>query len=158
MPDNGTAKKFRPSSRGLTVIRIMLIIICAAAIILSKMYLSAYPIFMYTVIGIFCFSSFAAGMILLPIVFAKSYYVISPTELHKTAGLFFITQEYMKTSSIQYVTVITTPVSSLTGLNFIIVNALGGRMVFLFLSKKDALEMTALINRMIGSRGGGKEL
>lgn len=149
------AKKYRPSPSGLTVIRLLLIIISVAAVIVSKVYLSAYPIIMYSVIGLFCFGSFALGMILLPIVFAKSYYVISDSEIHKTSGMFIITRQYMKADSIQYVTVVTTPLSSLTGLNFVFVNALGGRMIMLFLSKSDALEISAALNEIIRRNGNG---
>lgn len=144
-------KKYRPSSAGLGVIRIALILASIAVILLSKRYLSAYPIIMYTVIGIFCAAAFAIGMILLPIIFAKSTYSISDEEIQKVSGMFFISRQFMKTSCIQYITTVTTPLSKLTGLNFIIVNALGGRMILLFLSMNDALEISASLNRTIRS-------
>ena len=147
-----SVKKYRPSASGLGIIRLVLIAACVAVVILSRRYLSAYPMIMYLVIGIFCAGAFAAGMIILPIVFAKSTYTVSDDEILKVSGMFFISRQYMKTSCIQYITTVTTPLSKLTGMNFIIVNALGGRMIMLFLSKKDALEISATLNRTIRSR------
>lgn len=142
-------KKYRPSASGLIFIRILLLLSCVAVIILSRRYLSFLPILMYTVMGVFCFAALFAVMILLPIIFAKSYYTVSNDEIQKLSGMFFVRRQFMKMSSVQYITTVITPFSSLTGLNFIIVNALGGQLILWFLSKKDALDISASLNRSI---------
>lgn len=152
-----TMKKYRPSASGLSVIRIILIIACIVVIVLSRRYLSFIPILMYTVMGLFCFVALFAAMILLPIIFAKSYYTVTDEDIQKLSGMFFIRRQYMKMSSVQYITTVITPFSALTGLNFIIVNALGGRLILWFLSKKDVLEISASLNRNIRSGNAGRQ-
>lgn len=142
-------KKYRPSRVALNVIRIIMLIACVAVIFLSKAYLSDYLILMYSVIGIFCGLCFLFGMILLPIMFSKAEYNISVNDITKTAGFFLITKQYMRTKSIQYVTTITTPFSHFTSINFVIINALGGKIFLPFLTKKDVIEITATLNRAI---------
>lgn len=144
-------KKYRPSASGLSVIRIFLFIACIAVIALSRRYLSFIPILMYTVMGVFCAAAFIAAMILLPIIFAKSYYTVSNEEIQKLSGMFFVRRQYMRTGSVQYITTVITPFSALTGLNFIVINALGGRLILWFLSKKDVLEISATLNRSVRS-------
>lgn len=142
-------KKYRPSASGLIFIRLILLLSCVAVIILSRKYLAFFPILMYAVMGVFCFAALFAVMILFPIIFAKSYYTVSSDEIQKLSGMFFVRRQYMKTSSVQYITTVITPFSSLTGLNFIVINALGGQLILWFLSKKDALEISASLNRSI---------
>ncbi|MGN0587031.1 MAG: hypothetical protein ACI4JF_07075 [Oscillospiraceae bacterium] len=66
--------------------------------------------------------------------------------------MFLKSKRYMKMSSIQYVTKIATPLSKYTSLNFIIISAHGGRMLFTFLSKSDADEITSYIMAHILNR------
>lgn len=147
-------KKYRPSASGLIFIRLILLLFCVAVILLSRRYLAFFPLLMYIVMGVFCFVALFAALILLPIIFAKSFYTVTDDEIQKLSGMFFVRRQFMKTSSVQYITTVITPFSSLTGLNFIIINALGGQLILWFLSKKDALEISASLNR--GIRSGYK--
>lgn len=55
----------------------------------------------------------------------------------------------MRTSAVQYTTTVRTPFSKITGLNFLIFNAMGGKIIWLFLSRKDLDEILKLIERAV---------
>ena len=75
-------------------------------------------------------------------------YSIHYTKLYdviKYSGFFIKSQQYMKVSSVQYVTKLFTPFSKYTGFNFLKLNALGGDIVLLFLTKADAEAISSVI-------------
>ena len=58
-------------------------------------------------------------------------------------------KQFMKLSSVRSFTAIVTPLSQATGLNFLIVNSLGSRMVFLFLSRSDVKEISSYLDKAL---------
>ena len=62
------------------------------------------------------------------------------------------TKQFMLTESVKSVTTVITPLSRFTGMNFIVLNALGSKLLMPFLSKKDAMEITSIINQSIRAR------
>lgn len=58
----------------------------------------------------------------------------------------------MPTSAIKSVTTIITPLGSITGLNFVVLNALGARLLIPFMSRRDAMEISAIVNSSIRNR------
>lgn len=88
-------------------------------------------------------------LIYLPILYNSINYFIGKNDISSVSGVFFKTKRYMKMTSIQYVTKITTPLSKYTGLNFLVISAHGGRMVFTFLSKSDVEEISSYIMNCI---------
>lgn len=145
-------RKYKPSRKALNFIRAVLILVSVGATVFSQKFLASFPIVMYTVIGVFWSVSFLAGAILLPIYFSRTYYAVSPVSITKFGGLIFTKRQFMKGSSVQYVTTAMLPFSGITAFNFIFINALGGRIFMGFLSKNDALEIAALINKSIQNR------
>jgi hypothetical protein len=61
-------------------------------------------------------------------------------------------RHFMPTSAIKSVTTIITPLGSITGLNFVVLNALGARLLIHFMSRRDAMEISAIVNSSIRNR------
>ncbi len=93
--------------------------------------------------------SFLIMLVVIPVFFSQSRYSVSNNELVCRTGIFIYKRQYMKMSSVKSVTAVVTPLSGATGLNFLIINALGSQMVFMFLTRSDLNEITKRIDRVI---------
>jgi len=133
----------------INFIRLAMILITLIVTYLSFVYLSDYPIIMWLVIGLFVTVTVLYGCIFLPIYAKSSRYTIGPKDIRKQAGMLFFTKQYMKLESIQYVSSVIFPLSQFTGLNFVTINAFGGRVIFMFLSRNDALEIISFLEEYI---------
>ena len=80
-------------------------------------------------------------IILLPMWYRSFKYVVNEKEIVSCSGIFSRTFRIMKLSAVQHVSRISMPFSNITCFNFVSVNALGGRLVFMFLSNKDCTEL-----------------
>lgn len=145
-------KTYKMNKAAINFIRIAMIIVTLVAAYLSFVYLSDYPIIMWLVIGLFASVTILYGCIFLPIYFKSSRYTIGPKEIRKQSGMLFFTKQYMKLESIQYVSSVIFPLSQFTGLNFVMINAFGGRVIFMFLSRNDALEIISFLEEYIKKR------
>ena len=85
----------------------------------------------------------------LPLWFESVTYTISTTHIAKRCGIFFQQEQIMRTQSLQYSTVIYAPISRKTGLNFIPLHAYGGSVLLAFLSRTDAEEIQAFLQRTV---------
>jgi membrane protein YdbS with pleckstrin-like domain len=92
------------------------------------------------------------AVLVLPFYFHKARYTVSDKEITAKSGLFITSKQFMLTSSVKSVTCILLPLGRLTGMNFIILNALGSRLVIPFLGRRDAEEIANLVNNSIRSR------
>lgn len=87
-------------------------------------------------------------LVYLPLYFRKmSVYVFDTGVMFKT-GVLKITRKHMKAQAMQYITTVVSPLSRYTGLNFIIIRALGGRIIIPFLSRGNAEELSHLLTAM----------
>ena len=145
-------KKYYPSKKSLILLRVDLFLISLALSIIARLYLYPYPIIMWTAMLIFWSAFILVAMIFMPLYFAKTWYYVSPHEVSKQSGVLVESKQLMKVKSIQYLTRIVTPLSKFTGFNFIKLNALGGSIVLMFLSKNDANDITATISAAIRQR------
>ncbi len=101
----------------------------------------------------------------LPVWYNSVKYFIGNGEIISSSGVFFKSTSYMRLDAVQYVTLISAPLSKYTGFSFIILSAHGGRMALLFLSAEDAEEISGFIGGEIkkrsapaaGTEGEGKE-
>lgn len=91
-------------------------------------------------------------IILLPMWYKSFKYVVNDREIVSCSGIFSRTFRIMKLSAVQHVSRISLPFSDITCFNFVSVNALGGRLVFMFLSTKDCTE---LMNMFRGTSPAG---
>ena len=90
---------------------------------------------------------------MLPFYFHKAGYTVSSKEITAKSGLIVTSKQFMLTSAVKSVTAIFLPLGRFTGMNFIVLNALGSRLVIPFLSKRDAQEIADQVNNSIRSRG-----
>lgn len=134
-------KKYYADKTCLNLLRVLILILTVGLIVAAYYFLRPIPILMWILIGIFSAIYFFVGILWLPLYFSRASYLVSSQEIIRNTGFFWHMQQVMKVPAIQYATLITTPLSKYTGLNFIVVNALGGSMLLLFLSGKDAEEI-----------------
>lgn len=102
---------------------------------------------MYTLVAIVCGVGFLLNFILLPIYFYKTSCTVGENYVSKKGGIIFTSKQYMKKSSVQYITVIKTPLSKFTAGNFLIIHALGGGIILYFLSDNDTEEIKNLMKK-----------
>ena len=115
-------------------------------------YLYAFPLLMRILIAFLAAVYVLVGIVWLPLYFSRTCYIVSSQEVIRSAGFFLRVRQLMKISAIQYATLVTTPFSRVTGLNFVVVNALGGNLLLLFLSRQDAEEILRTLTSSIRSR------
>lgn len=92
------------------------------------------------------------AVLVLPFYFHKACYTVSNKEITAKSGLIITSKQFMLTSAVKSVTSILLPLGKLTGMNFIILNALGSRLVIPFMTRRNAEEIAELINNSIRSR------
>ncbi len=148
-PKEVNMKKYYISRYATRILKLILFLIALTATILSKIFLVPYPIIMYSVNGLFWGAFLIGSIIVVPLYYSRTCYYVSSNEIVKQSGFFISSRQLMKVSAIQYLTEIFTPISTYTGMNFLILNALGGKMALLYLSKKDADEITAMLSASI---------
>lgn len=97
------------------------------------------------------------AVVVLPFYFFKARFTVSSKEITAKGGLIVTTSQFMQTSSVKSVTTVMLPLGRITGMNFIILNALGARLLIPFLRRKDAVEITDIVNNSIRSRSEQKQ-
>ncbi len=102
-------------------------------------------IILWAVVGIYL-------LILFPLFYKKTRFMVSKDDIVKYTFLFTFKYQYMTMDSVRSVSTIITPLSRVTGLNFIIINALGSKMVLPFILKNDCLKITKYFNEIISNR------
>ena len=89
------------------------------------------------------------SMIIIPHYFLRAKVIITENEVAAAAGYFSYRTDYMPISAIKSVSVILTPLGTLTGLNFVVINALGARVLISCMRKTDAVEIAETINKRL---------
>lgn len=102
-------------------------------------------IILWAIVGIYL-------LILFPLFYKKTRFMVSKDDIVKYTFLFTFKYQYMTMDSVRSVSTIITPLSRVTGLNFIIINALGSKMLLPFILKDDCLEITKYFNEIISNR------
>lgn len=167
-------KNFSSDKNGYSFLLVFITIATAAVIILLNYILQKleimYPqlflreralpeIIIYSAIGVF-----AAAYIIFALIFLRIWqktlsYALTPDCIISDTGFFIRTRQIMKYSSVQYVSLVSMPFSRISSFNFVIVSALGGRLIMMFLSDSDAKSVVELIQTHIGTdreSGDGK--
>ena len=139
-------KRYVPARKALNSIRIIIFVLAAAVTAISHIFLKDHNIIMWIIICICWGTAILYGVFFLPVYFRNTVYNISESDLRKKTGMIFFSNQFMKIRAIQYISTIITPFSKLTALNFIVVNAWGGRMIFCFLTRDEALEISSHLN------------
>ena len=145
-------RTYKPSKRPLAVIYIVLFLILLLIKYAMNIVNRFVPFSVDTYIQPVWIIVSVFAVFILPIYFFKSYFTVSSTEITVKAGLIITTKQFMPASSVKSVTAIMMPFNGFTAMNFVVINALGSRVVMPFLSKKNAIEITAVINHSIRTR------
>ncbi len=137
-----SVKIYRADKNCLKIIQAAVVIAVIAVIFLCKYFLSFIPQLMLALNILFIIAGFFIAAIYLPVYFRNlGYYIDKKNNLVKTSGFFFIKKQVMSIDSIQYKTLVSTPFSKLTGLNFSLFYAYGGMMTVMFLKRNDFDEL-----------------
>ena len=145
-------KKYYMDKTCMSFLRVIMFYITMGLIVAIRYFLYFIPIIMWIFMGIFGAMFIAFGLVWLPLYFERGSFMVSRTEIIRNTGFFIRTRQIMKTEAIQYISLVTTPLSRYTGFNFIALYALGGTIVLPFLSKSDAEEISKFLNLLIHSR------
>lgn len=136
-------KQYAPDRHCLTTLR-LLITLAAVAIHLAAKYFIPYEWLVTLITAAVVLLACLEMFLHLPLYFASIKYTATETEIMKTSGVFIKVHQSVRYSSIQYTTVISSPLSQYTGFNFIIFFVYGGQLRLLFMKQSDAKEIIRL--------------
>lgn len=145
-------RKYTPKPAAKAFIQILIFIVSVILTALAVSYLSSYRIVMISLVALFWVAAIIFGGILLPMYFRRTVIYLSATEISVHSGFFFVWREHMKMDSVQYFSYVKTPLSNITGFNFISVHALGATLILPFLSKRDAEDIAMQLSEKIESK------
>lgn len=109
---------------------------------------------MWILIGICLAGWLLVGVLWLPLYFSQCSYFLSGLEVVVSVGVIFKKRQVMRMSAIQYATLITTPFSRVSGLNFLLINGCGGSLLLKFISRADGEEILRIINAHLLKKPG----
>ena len=136
-------RHYLPDKGALTTLRIVFLITAILLVTTVKLLISA-DIAVFIVTGVIAFCALILSFVYLPLYFASIRYIVTGSEVIRKSGVFIKTHCSILHSSIQYTTVIDTPFSEHTGMNFIVFFVYGGRLRLSFLRRSDVQEILAL--------------
>lgn len=145
-------KIYKTSKRPLVLIYILLLLFLLLIKYALGMVARVVPFTDYYVLLPLWIAAALFAVLVLPFYFHKCCFTVSSKEITAKGGLIITSNHFMLTESVKSVTTVITPLSRITGLNFVVLNTLGARLVMPFLSKHDALEITSAINNTIRKR------
>ena len=139
-------KNYKPDKNCIMMVRIIITFVSFILLIAVKYFItvSVLVILVSTLVASLAFFIMFAYFPL----FVKSIeYTATDKEIMKKSGVFIKVHQSIRYSSIQYSTVVTTPFSQYTGLNFIVFFVYGGQLRLLFLNHRDASEILEISER-----------
>ncbi|MBO7395881.1 MAG: PH domain-containing protein [Ruminococcus sp.] len=131
-------RSFKPDKHALLTLRLVIVAVSLLLFFAVRMYISLTIVLAIIGIAILTVDIFFI-CIYLPLYFKSLSYDTTDTEITKHSGVYFISHQSVLYSTVQYTTVITTPFSQYTGLNFVVFFVYGGQLRLLFLKQEDAL-------------------
>ncbi len=96
-----------------------------------------------------------------PIYILVARYDVSTTKVRLRKGFFIISDQFVPTSSVMSVTTVMTPLSFITGFNFVVLNSAGAKSILPFVTRRQAREISDTVSKAIKQRldnSGGKRL
>ena len=136
-------RHYKPDRKGLTALRLLMLLLTAALIIAINYSVPIRKVALIADIAV-AGVTLLTTLIYLPMYFASVRYTVTDHELIRSSGVFIKYDQSIKFSSIQYTITITTPLSKVTGLNFLLLFVLGGQMNLMFLDYNDMQEILML--------------
>ena len=141
--------EYKPDKRAPRTLRVLIVLISLVLIAIVRFYV---PVDILDVIfgTAICTVAIFFMYIYIPLYFKSLRYTAADNGLTRTAGVFLKSYQTVRFSAVQYYTRVTTPLSRITGLNFIVLYVYGGQFQLLYLSHDDVEE---IIERI--ANGGG---
>ena len=133
-------KHYYPYKGCLTTLRIIIIFSVIILLGLVRYFIPAKFLVLSITIAVAVIAFFVM-FVYLPLYFSSIKYTATETEIMKSSGVFIKTHQSVRYSSVQYTSVISSPFSQYTGLNFIVFFVYGGQLRLLFLKQSDAQEI-----------------
>lgn len=145
-------KEYRMAKRAIVPVYILL---SAELVLLTVIILLISGVF--RVSGLIPLIICWAGMLIImtsavPSYFKNSHSVMTESEIVNLRGAMIRRREYMPMDAVKSVTQVMMPLGHITGMNFIIINALGSKMVIPFMTYDDCTEAAKFINGIISGR------
>lgn len=142
-------KKFKPDKNALLTMRIIILTISLLLILAVRIYI---PITVIVLIIAAAFGTVDIFLIFvyLPLYFSSVCYDLTEDMITRHGGAFVKSHKSVRISKIQYTTVVTTPFSQYTSLNFVILFVYGGQLRMLFLDLDDAMEVLKITGEVKG--------
>lgn len=137
-------RKYYADKTCKTILRVVALLVTITIICLVRAYLAGYPVLMWGLIILFGSVYILGGAIWLPLFLRSLVYHVSPTEVIVCSGVIYRNRMIMKMSAVRHVSVVKTPFSKATGMNFVILSATGGSVIMPFLSIGDMTRITEL--------------
>ena len=133
-------KHYYPDKGCLTTLMIIIIFSVIILLGLVRYFIPAKFLVLSITIAVAVIAFFVM-FVYLPLYFSSIKYTATETEIMKSSGVFIKTHQSVRYSSVQYTSVISSPFSQYTGLNFIVFFVYGGQLRLLFLKQSDAQEI-----------------
>ncbi len=154
-------KKYKLDNQAIKLLNVILFIltICIMFFVKYVQYtkigeIRYIPIIANAVILALCITYAIIAFIILPLWFRSVCYTVTQDEIIIKSGVLLRRTVYVKISAVQYLTAVKGPLSGHINLNFLLINAYGGRLYLMFLSSKDMEEIYKRINSYLKDRGG----
>lgn len=138
-------RKYHPARKALYTLQILELVLCAALGIVAWYYLKFFPALAWIAVMLIAIMYILTAIIYLPLYIKKTIITIAENEIIVRTGVFIETKSIMRHDAVQYISIVRTPLSKYTSLNNIVVNALGGRLFLLFLSRENAEEIVDIL-------------
>lgn len=143
-------KRYLPAKRAMLTFYVLLAALGAALNIIIYRYVTVLPEEYLRIVSVTMWAVlFLIAAIVIPHYFICARAVVTENEIAAAGGFITVKNDYMPIKSVKSVSVIVTPLGFFTGFNFVVINALGARMILSFLRKSDALDIASSINALI---------
>ena len=138
-------RKYKPARIALYTLQFLELVLCAVLGIAAWYYLKCFPALAWIAVMLIAVIYILSALIYLPLYIKKTIIIIGESEIIVRSGVFVETKSIMRHDAVQYISIVRTPLSKYTSLNNIVVNALGGRLFLLFLSRENAEEIVDIL-------------
>lgn len=142
----------KPAKKSLVFMFVLMISVVFALTYLANYFLNFLGVATEIIIGVVWFAVAVFLLVIMPLYFKHTRITVTDKEISKYTFMFTYKYQYMSMDSVTSVTACITPLGNLTGLNCIIVNALGARLLLLCLNKDDCMKITKFFNDIISTR------
>ncbi len=148
-------KRYLPAKRAMLTFYLLLAALGVTVSFLIYRYAAMLPLdILKAISAAVWFLILLVALVVVPHYFIHARVIITDKEIASAGGFITYKNDYMPISSIKSVSLVITPLGGVTGFNFVIVNALGARMLLSFMRKKDVILISKHINEMIKERDG----